>query len=421
MAGGKLSALKIRNAKTGMHLDGDGLYLQVRGGAKSWIFRYRHKHTSTNGKPLIREMGLGGYPLFSLAQARERRDDQRRMLADGIDPIEHRRFQRAGTEIERAKAVTFRKCAERYIETHRHGWKSAKHADQWTATLEKWVYPHIGQLPVASIDTALVMKVLQQRVGKGEEAPHFWNSKTETASRVRGRIEAILGWARAQKLRTGDNPASWIDLKHLLPAKSQVAPVEHHKALPYAEMPGFMAALRANDCLSARALEFTILTAVRTNDTIGATEGEIDREAKSWTIPAGRVKGKKGARKRDHIVPLSDRALEILGGSKGDATSPVFALSNMAMLELLRDMRPGEELTVHGMRSSFKDWCSEQTAYPNELSELALAHTVSDKVEAAYRRGDMRDKRRRMMDDWAKFCASPSTANKGDNVLPLRA
>jgi integrase len=405
-----------------MHLDGKGLYLQIaKGGSKSWIFRYRHNHTSTTGKPLQREMGLGGYPLFSLAHARERRDEQRRLLADRIDPIEHRQAQRTATTIEKAKAVTFKQCAEEYIETHKHGWKSAKHADQWISTLTTWAFPHIGRLPVASIDTALVMKVLQQRVGEGEDAPTFWNSRTETASRVRGRIEAILGWAKAQKLRDGDNPASWTgSLKHLLPAKSQVAPVEHHKAVPYREMPSFMAELRANSSLSARALEFTILTAVRTNDTIGATSREIDRTAKTWTIPAARLKGQKGKRKSDHVVPLSARALEILDDlAKGDATAPIFPLSNMAMLELLRGMRPGADLTVHGMRSAFKDWASEQTAYPNEVSEMALAHTVSDKVEAAYRRGDMRDKRRRLMEDWGAYCASPPAAK--DNVVALRA
>jgi integrase len=209
-------------------------------------------------------------------------------------------------------------------------------------------------------------------------------------------------------------------LKHLLPEKSTVAPVEHHKALAYAELPAFMVELRQNKCLSASALEFTILCAVRTGDTIGATWGEIDREERTWTIPGARLKGTKGKKRRDHVISLADRALEILDAlPRGDATAPIFGLSNMAMLELLRDMRPGQDLTVHGMRSAFKDWCSEQTAYPNEMSELALAHTVSDKVEAAYRRGDMREKRRKMMADWSRFCASPPKA-KGDNVVALR-
>jgi len=419
MASGELSALKVRNeTKPGMYLDGDGLYLQIaKGGSKSWIFRYR-RAPSNNGNP--RDMGLGGYPLFSLAEARVRRDVQRKLLADGNDPIEHRKAKKAEEAVKKAKATTFRQAAEDYIEAQRHGWKSAKHADQWTATLEKWVYPLIGNLPVEAIDRPLVMKVLQQSVGKGDGAPTFWNARTETASRVRGRIESILGWARVQELRTGDNPATWVDnIELLLPAKNQVNPVEHHKALFYGDMPAFMAALRANRSLSAKALEFTILTAVRTNDTIGATWGEVDRKAKTWTIPAARLKGKKGKLRPDHVVPLSDRALEILNGLPiGGATAPIFLLSNMAMLELLRDARPGEELTVHGMRSSFKDWCSETTDYPNEMSELALAHTVSDKVERAYRRGDQREKRARMMADWAGYCASPPAAT--DNVVALR-
>jgi integrase len=227
-------------------------------------------------------------------------------------------------------------------------------------------------------------------------------------------------------MRHGENPARWKGLlDKLLPARSRVAPVEHHKALPYADLPRFMAELRRRDSLSARALEYTILTAARTNDTIEAVRIEVDREGCTWTVPAARLKGKKGARKRDHVVPLSDRALQILNDLSRrseylfphDNGEP---LSNMAMLELLQGMRFGEDLTVHGFRSTFKDWCSEQTGYPNEMSEMALAHTVSDKVEAAYRRGDMREKRRQLMADWATYCESPPAATKG-NVVPLRA
>ena len=252
----------------------------------------------------------------------------------------------------------------------------------------------------------------------------IWKTKTETASRVRGRIEKVLDRAKALKLRAGENPARWVGhLDQLLPPKSQVAPVEHHKALPYADLPRFMAELRRRDSLSARALEYTILTAARTNDTIGAKRTEVDVEQGTWTVPAVRLKGKKGARKRDHVVPLCERAIEILNRLPRHKES-LFAhddgepLSNMAMLELLRGMSFGEDLTVHGFRSTFKDWAAEQTAFPNELSEMALAHTVSDKVEAAYRRGDMRDKRRRMMDDWSTFANRlPSSASK---IVPLR-
>jgi integrase len=436
MAGGKLTALQVAKAKKpGMYGDGGGLYLQVaRGGSKSWIFRYRFKgSTSKAGKPLAREMGLGSVRCegrlegtWTLAEARERARLQRQLLDLGKDPIEARKDRELIEALEKAKAVAFEDCAKDYVKAHRSGWKNAKHGDQWTATLKTWVYPIIGKLPVGAITTDLVMKVLQQPIGEEPDAPIFWEARTETASRVRGRIENVLDWARAKKLRDGENPARWKGLlDKLLPARSTVAPVEHHKALPYADLPRFMAELRGRDHLSARALEYTILTAARTSDTIGAVYAEIDREGESWTVPAARVKGKKGKRKRDHVVPLSDRALEILD-KMPKRSKYLFAhedgepLSNMAMLELLQGMGFGEDLTVHGFRSTFKDWCSEQTGYPNEMSEMALAHTVSDKVEAAYRRGDMREKRRRLMADWAAYCESRAAAAKG-KVVPMRA
>jgi integrase len=406
-----------------MYGDGKGLYLQIAiGGSKSWIFRYRFKgHTSKAGKPLAREMGLGSVETWTLAEARERARQQRQLLDQGVDPIEARKSQAAAADLANALTVPFEQCAKDYIRAHKAGWKNAKHADQWTSTLETWAYPIIGKLPVGSISTDLVMKVLQQPVD-GEEGT-FWEARTETASRVRGRIENVLDWARAKKLREGENPARWKGLlDKLLPAKSQVTPVEHHKALPYADIPRFMAALRSRDSLSARALEYTILTAVRTSDTIGAGRAEVDREQGVWTVPAARLKGKKGTRKRDHVVPLPDRALEVIDAERSEflfANEDGEPLSNMAMLELLQGMGFGEDLTVHGFRSTFKDWCSEQTGYPNEMSEMALAHTVSDKVEAAYRRGDMREKRRRLMADWATYCESRPIAKKA-NVVPMR-
>ena len=312
--------------------------------------------------------------------------------------------------------MTFEQCAESYIEANRPGWKSVKHADQWRSTLLTYAYPVIGMLPVDAVEDVHVLKIIQP----------IWTTKTETANRVRGRIEKVLDRAKALKLRGGENPARWTGhLDQLLPRRSQVAPVEHHKALPYTDLPRFMAELRKNDSLSARALEFTILTVARTNDTIGAVKAEIDEKQNTWTVPAARLKGKKGANKRDHTVPLCKRAQEILRDLSGK-TKQVFAhddgepLSNMAMLELLQGMGFGEDLTVHGFRSTFKDWCSEQTAYPNEMSELALAHIVSDKVEAAYRRGDMREKRRRMMADWAAFAATRGTAIRS-KVVPIRS
>jgi integrase len=311
--------------------------------------------------------------------------------------------------------MTFRQCAEGYIESHKSGWKSDKHAGQWLATLQTYSYPVIGSLGVGEIETAHILKILQP----------IWNTKTETASRVRGRIEKVLDRAKALKLRSGENPALWKGhLDQLLPAKSQVAPVEHHPALPYRQLPAFMAMVRKRDGVSARALEFTILTIARTGDTIGAKWKEIDLKERLWTVPADRLKGKKGARKRNHVVPLTDQALAILkelprdgdfvfpGGKEGAG------LSNMAMAEVLKEMGyNADNATVHGFRSTFKDWVSERTAYPNELSEMAMAHTVSDKVEAAYRRGDMRDRRRRLMEDWSSYC--DDNAVGGDNVVSI--
>jgi integrase len=267
------------------------------------------------------------------------------------------------------------------------------------------------------VETAHVMKIIEP----------IWKTKTETASRVRGRIEKVLDRAKALKLRKGENPAAWRGhLDQLLPAKSQVSPVENHPALPYSEMPKFMGKLRAKEGVSARALEFTILTVARTGDTIGATPHEIDRAEKLWTVPAARVKGKKGARKRDHVVPLSKQALAALdavavegnylfpGGKEG------VGLSNAAMSELLKGMGyDPSAATVHGFRSTFKDWAGDLTAYPNEMSEMAMAHTVDDKVEAAYRRSDMREKRRRMMADWAAYCCGKAIG--GSNVVKIGA
>jgi integrase len=381
---------------------------------KAWVLRYMMAGRA-------RKMGLGPVSvkpndkLVTLAEARKLATDARNLARQGIDPIEERTARKAAQAAEQVKATTFKECAQGYIAAHQASWKSAKHASQWEATLETYAYPVIGKLPVQSIETAHVMKIIEP----------IWQTKTETASRVRGRIEKVLDRAKALKLRTGENPAAWRGhLDQLLPAKSQVAPVENHEAMPYSELPAFMTKLRAKEGVSARALEFTILTAARTGDTIGATRKEIDQGEKLWTVGASRVKGKKGTRKRDHVVPLSEQALAALAELPDDGNF-VFPgakegkpLSNMAMLELLRGMGY-ESLTVHGFRSAFKDWCSEQTAYPNELSEMALSHTVSDKVEAAYRRGDMREKRRRMMADWAAFCDGKAVG--GNNVVKIGA
>jgi integrase len=391
----RLTALKVERLAEkppGMHADGSGLYLQVTDNGASWIYRYMLGGRS-------REMGLGPLALYGLGDARAKALDARRLRHEGIDPIEARKAARTQLRLDAAKAITFKECAEAYIKAHRAGWQNGKHAGQWESTLETYAYPAIGALPVQAIDTALVLKVLEP----------IWTTKPETATRVRGRVESILDWAKARDYRTGENPARWRGhLDKLLPARSKVRKVKHHAALPYAELPNFLMELRSQPGVAARALEFTILTAARTNETIVATENEIKVAEKLWTVPAERMKAKK-----EHRVPLSARALAILkeaqseGQSDGDFIFPGGKagrpLSNMAMTEVLRRMGRGD-ITVHGFRSTFRDWAAERTNFPSEVAEMALAHAVSDKVEAAYRRGVLFEKRRRLMDAWAEFC-----------------
>lgn len=392
----KLSTAKVASlSKRGLYADGLGLYLQVaEGGTKSWLFRFMK-----DGR--ARKMGLGPVHTVTLAMAREKATEARRLLLEGIDPIEARNETRQAARLDAAKALTFRECAEKYIAAHSTGWKNAKHAAQWASTLETYAYPHFGNLPVASIDVGLVLKALEP----------IWNIKTETASRVRGRIESVLDWATARKYRTGENPARWRGhLDHLLPARRDVAKVKHHAALPYADVGSFVATIREMEGVTARALEFAILTAARTNEVVKARWQEVDLDARMWVIPAGRMKAG-----REHRVPLSDRAIEILVSLPREKGSDfVFIgdkhgkpISNMAMLMMLRRMKR-DDLTVHGFRSTFRDWAAEQTMYPNEMVEMALAHAVSDKTEAAYRRGDMLEKRRCLMHDWSVFCGLPA-------------
>lgn len=406
MPANKLTPLAIKNAsKPGLYGDGLGLYLQVsKFGTKSWLFRYMR-----DGVP--RKMGLGATHTVTLAKARQLAAEHRLAVrVEDVDPIEVRRERRAARRVEAAKAIDFRTCAEKYIAGNEAGWRNDKHRQQWRSTLETYVYPVFGALPVAAIDTGLVLKAIEP----------IWTKKPETAGRVRGRIESVLDWARAREYRTGENPARWRGhLENVLPKRGKVAKVKHHDAVAYSDMPEFMRALRANASISARALEFTVLTACRTGEVIGAKWSEIDLKAGVWTVPAERMKAN-----REHRVPLSARALEILSAlpREGDYVFPGSRegrpLSNMAMLQLIRGMR-GLGATVHGLRSTFKDWAAEQTAYPNELSEVALAHTLSDKTEAAYRRGDMFAKRGRLMEDWSEFCAAGPVS--GDNVVPMRA
>jgi integrase len=426
----QLTALKVEravkgNEPPGMYHDGGGLYLQVTKGGASWVLRYQLAGRA-------RYMGLGPARDFGLADARARAQDARRLTHDGMDPIEVKRQARKRMLLEAAKAITFKDAAEKYIAAHAAGWTGEKVEALWKATLETYAAPVIGTLPVQAIDTALVMRVLEQKTKDkdGKVAGSLWEAKPETAGRVRQRIEAILDWAKVRGYRDGENPARWKGhLEQLLPARGKMRRVEHHAALPYAEIGAFMAALGQQEGVAARALEFAILTAARTGEVIGARWSEIDLGAKLWTVPAKRMKADK-----EHRVPLSARAVAILedmqakrGAAKGqdEGAASVFpgasregSLSNMAFLMLLR--RTGrDDVTAHGFRSTFRDWCAERTSYPREAAEMALAHTIGDKVEAAYRRGDLFDKRKRLMDEWSKFCGTPAAKPDG-NVEPLR-
>lgn len=408
----RLTALGVdRISKPGLHADGTGLYLRVTPDkTKNWVYRYM-----LNGKP--RWMGLGPLHTISLADARIRAAECRKRRYDGIDPIDTRRADKLKKKLEAARAITFKQCVERYIAAHKAGWHNAKHAAQWTNTLATYVEPEIGKLPVQEIDTALVTKVLEP----------IWATKPETASRVRQRIEAVLDWATVRQYRSGANPARWRGhLETLLPSRSKVRRVEHHAALPYGELGEFMRALRAQEGIAARALEFAILTAARTGEVLGARWNEIDAYSKLWTVPAERMKAKK-----EHRVPFGARAIEImeamrkLAGSSPAADAFVFPgaargkpLSNMAFLMLLRRMRRSD-LTAHGFRSTFRDWAAERTNYASEVAEMALAHTVADKVEAAYRRGDLFERRRRLMDDWATYCSTLGAA-ASEKIINMR-
>jgi integrase len=340
-------------------------------------------------------MGLGAASEKSLTEARDEAAVLRVQVRKGGDPMGEREQVAAKTK-PRTKAPTFADCADKYIEAHRAGWKNAKHIDQWESTLRTYAGPVIGKKPVDQIVVEDVLKILQP----------IWSTKPETASRLRGRIEKVLGWATAMKYRTGDNPAAWSGaLSHLLPAISKVQKIEHHKAVPYAEVPALMKQLIGNDSASAQALIFTILTAARTGETTGAVWSDIDLDAKLWVLPPERMKAN-----REHRVPLSDPVIKLLKGLPKD-NRYVFpgmrksGLSNMAMLQLLRGLR-NDGVTVHGFRSAFSTWAREQTDYPREIVEACLAHASGDAVELAYRRTDFLDKRRELMGAWAGFCAA---------------
>lgn len=405
----RLTVPQVRNAKKAGRLhDGGGLYLQVtvrrdaEGGEharKSWVLIY----TGPDG--VRREMGLGGVERVELKGAREAADKARKLLGAGVDPLEQRKADKAEEALKRARSLTFKEAATRYIEAQKPGWKNPKHAKLWTTTLETYANPTLGALAVASISVEDVLRTLEP----------VWSTKPETASKVRGRIEAVLDWCSVRGYRERDtrNPAAWRgNLQKALPARSKVRAVRHHPALPYADMGAFMPELRALDGLGALALELTILTAVRTNEALGAQWSEFDLEGALWEIPAARMKGRRSL---PHRVPLSRQAVALLwklhaiGNGKGwvfPGLGTKRPLSGMSMLKTLERMGR-DAITVHGFRSSFKDWAADTTSHPREIVEAALAHVAGDAVEVAYRRGDALEKRKRLMQSWADYCDRP--------------
>jgi integrase len=376
--------------------DGGGLYLQIsKTGAASWLFRYMRDRKAVG-------LGLGAYPDVSLKNARIKADACRTQLAEDRDPLTEKRASQTAAKEPIQKAKTFDECAAEYIADHRAEWKNVKHAQQWENTLATYASPVIGDKAVDTITLVDIKKILTP----------IWSKKYETASRLRGRIESVLGWATVHELRTGDNPARWKGhLEHLL-AKSSPAlhAVKHHAALPYADIPSFIRALSQQEGMARWALEFLILTACRTSEVCQAKWDEIDLKKSLWTIPKERMKAGK-----EHRVPLSDRALTILNSIKplaiGNFVFPGGVkdkpLSNMAMMMLLRRMGH-EKITVHGFRSTFRDWIGETTQHEFQVAEAALAHGLADKVVAAYARGDLYEKRYALMRDWAFYCEAPT-------------
>ena len=401
----RLTARKVETAKPGKYSDGGNLNFRIAdGGSRSWVFRF-----AKNGR--TRDAGLGPYPEVSLADARIKAFEWRKLLVAGIDPLDQRNAARASDLVAASKSITFDDCLAGYVAAHESAWRSVKHAKQWRASLTAYASPVFGRLPVSAIDTGMVMRVLEP----------IWAAKPTTASRVRGRIENVLDWAKVRGYRRDENPARWKGhLDHLLPSKSKVQAIEHHAAMPYAEIGGFMAQLRERPNVSARALEFLILTGARSGEAIGCCWTEIDLAAKVWGVPASRMKAK-----REHRVPLTAAALAILKAMKAirqsDYVFPGIAGERLGInsLHLLLSTM-GEGVSVHGFRSTFRDWAAERTNFPRELAEKALAHTVGDETERAYQRGDLLEKRRKLMEAWAEFCGKPAASGRVVSIVGRR-
>lgn len=402
----ELQAIEVKRLdRPGLHAVGGvaGLHLQVLpSGARSWVLR-----VMVSGKR--RDMGLGGYPDVPLAMAREKAREARKAVEKGIDPIAERRAARSALAAARGAEMTFDDAVLEYLRAKSGEWKNAKHAAQWTATLNAYASPVIGKVQVRDVELAHVMRILEP----------IWSAKTETATRLRGRIENVLDWATVRGYRKGENPARWRGhLDKLLAKPRKLAKVKHHAALPVESVGAFVRDLRLREGVAARALEVLILTAARSGEVRGMRWSEIDMQARIWIVPAERMKGGK-----EHRVPLNDRVLDILEAQPQiDGSDLVFPaprggqLSDMSLSSVCRRMKV--DAVPHGFRSTFRDWCSEHTNYPREVAEMALAHTITNAVEAAYRRGDLFAKRRRLMDEWAAFVNTP--APKGEKVTPIR-
>lgn len=412
----KLTAKAILSlTQPGIYSDGNRLYLQVSpAGTKSWLLIYRRAGKRT-------EMGLGPFPTLSLAQAREHALTLNKLLLEGKDPLVERRQAAANllTAIEEAskaaqkKAVTFETAAKRYINSQKAGWRNAKHSAQWTSTLTTYAYPVIGQKALSAITTEDIVQILEP----------IWDTKTETATRVRGRIESVLNWAKVMGHCAGENPARWkAHLENIFPKRSKVAEVRHHPAVPYSELPLLMQKLSQCEGVGARALEFTILTACRCKEVTHARWPEINMVEKTWTIPASRMKASK-----EHVVPLSEAAIKVLQTMEGFSEELVFpstyngkTISDQTMRTVLRKITL-PVYTVHGFRSTFRDWAAEATHHAFEVCEMALAHSFDNKVVAAYFRGDLKDKRRMLMNDWAIYAYSHMAREHQHNLMGLLA